>query len=79
MDKKTCLITGATSGLGKALSKKLATKNYNLILISKSKNKLQSLSKLLNRKNIKYISADLSEIENIKKKINKISKVDILY
>ena len=78
MDKKTCLITGATSGLGKALSKKLATRNYNLILISKSKNKLQSLSKLLNRKNIKYISADLSEIENIKKNINKIGKVDIL-
>ena len=78
MDKKTCLITGATSGLGEALSKKLATKNYNLILISKSKNKLQSLSQLLNKKNIKYICADLSQIENIKKNINKISEVDIL-
>jgi short-subunit dehydrogenase len=78
MDKKTCLITGATSGLGEALSKKLATKNYNLILISKSKNKLQSLSQLLNKKNIKYISTDLSQIENIKKNINKIGEVDIL-
>ena len=78
MDKKTCLITGATSGLGEALSKKLATKNYNLILISKSKNKLQSLSQLLNNKNIKYISTDLSQIENIKKNINKIGEVDIL-
>jgi len=37
MDKKTCLITGATSGLGKALSIKLAAKNYNLILIFKIK------------------------------------------
>ena len=78
MDKKTCLITGATSGLGEALSKKLATKNYNLILVSRSKNKLQSLSQLLNKKNIKYISVDLSQIENIKKNINKIGEVDIL-
>jgi short-subunit dehydrogenase len=78
MDKKICLITGATSGLGKALTKKLATKNYNLILVSKSKNKLQSLSKLLNTKNIKYITADLTKIRNIKKNINKINKVDIL-
>ena len=64
--------------MGKALTKKLAAKNYNLILVSKSKNKLQSLSKLLNTKNIKYITADLTKIRNIKKNINKINKVDIL-
>ena len=44
MKKKVCLITGATSGVGLETSIALAKKNFDLILISRSENKLNKLS-----------------------------------
>ena len=44
MDKKNCLITGATSGIGLETSRILAEQGYNLILVSRSEEKLLSLS-----------------------------------
>lgn len=38
--KLNVLITGTTSGIGEAMAKKFATKGYNLILVSRNKNKL---------------------------------------
>ena len=44
-DKKVMLITGATSGIGKALADHYYKKNYKLILIGNTKEKVDKLSK----------------------------------
>ena len=71
MPKKVCLITGATSGLGKELALKLSKLNYNLILVGNNKNKLKNLKKFfdLNNHSFYNVTANLS---NIKKFLNKI-------
>lgn len=59
------LITGASAGLGEEFSKQLAAKKKDLILVARSKDKLDSLAKDLSQKHgvkIKVISADLSVI-----------------
>ena len=50
MHRKTCLITGATSGLGKELSKNLSNLDYKLILIGKTKSKINNLRKYIGRR-----------------------------
>ena len=48
-NNKTALITGCTSGLGKALSVKFAQKGYNLILVARNEDKLKELSNYLSQ------------------------------
>ncbi len=43
------MITGCTSGIGKALSIKFAQQGYNLILVAKNKDKLKELSNYLSQ------------------------------
>ncbi|HOV40484.1 MAG TPA: SDR family oxidoreductase [Oscillospiraceae bacterium] len=54
------LITGASSGIGKDMAVVLNEMGYDLILVSRSRDKLEQLSKSLNG-NIKIIPLDLSE------------------
>lgn len=47
---KTALITGTTSGIGKAFAEKLAHEKYDLILVSKDEHKLSKQADELSRK-----------------------------
>ena len=47
---KTVLITGATSGFGKAIAEDLALKNYRLIITGRRKEPLTELAKSLSEK-----------------------------
>lgn len=49
MEYKTIVITGATSGIGEMLAKKLVSKNCVMILTGRNKNKLLKLSKELSK------------------------------
>ena len=48
-NNKIALMTGCTSGIGKALSVKFAQQGYNLILVAKNKDKLKELSNHLSQ------------------------------
>ena len=84
-NKKTILITGASSGIGKALAEKLSQFNCNLILTARRENLLiqlkQSLSK--NSAQISIIKNDVShkdEVKNTYILINKKHKgIDIAF
>ena len=78
---KVMLITGATSGVGKALAEHYYKKNYKLILIGGSKEKVDKQSKKF-KKNTLFICADLTKSKDVKRivsdSIAKFKKIDIL-
>ena len=85
LEKKNCLITGATGGLGKQIAIELAKKNCNLFLTSIKENLeelKQELEKLNNGILIKYQHSDLRKAEDVDNLIRKIrekfTSIDIL-
>src|SRR5205807_5767660 len=60
----TTLITGASSGIGEAFARKLATQGHDLLLVARSEDKLIALCNELGRsQNIRaqYVAIDLSQ------------------
>jgi len=86
LNKKNCIITGATGGIGKALAFYFAAKNCNLFLTGKNKEKIKQLEKNIHNKNpnikISYCSADLTKKSDMYKIIRNVRKnfqnIDIL-
>lgn len=69
------LITGASSGIGKALAHLLADQGVNLIIVARSVDKLQALAKELSLKvSVEVIPCDLSDSEKRKALIDTIHK-----
>ena len=67
MKNSYALVTGATSGIGLEISRDLAKKGYNLILVARTKGNLSKTSKELTKEyNIKcdYFSSDLTLINS---------------
>ena len=81
MGKKVMLITGATSGIGRALADFYYKKNYSLILTGSSPEKINKLKNKF-KKNSLLICADLTKKNEIKKivdeSISKFKKIDVL-
>tara|TARA_B100001146_G_scaffold202148_1_gene193877 strand:- start:86 stop:808 length:723 start_codon:yes stop_codon:yes gene_type:complete len=86
LKNKNCLVTGATGGIGKEISKELASNSCNLFLTSTNNTKLIKLKNQLKKinKNIKieFLSADLTIQEDITELIGtineKFSSIDII-
>tara|TARA_Y100001968_G_scaffold176814_1_gene161990 strand:- start:5090 stop:5797 length:708 start_codon:yes stop_codon:yes gene_type:complete len=70
----TVLITGASRGIGRATAIAFANSGWDLLLISRSENDLENLSKELCNKKIKvfYKSIDLGKSEEIPKGITEL-------
>ena len=68
--KKVFLVTGSSSGIGKAITKNLLKKKYNVVGISRSKNQIFN-------KNFTHIKTDLKNINSVNK-IFEILKKEIL-
>ena len=78
-DKKVIWITGASSGIGKALTIKFAESGWIVAASARRENLLNELNEL--NKNIYPFSLDVTEIENCKivakKIINQFKQIDI--
>jgi uncharacterized protein len=76
-NKKFVLITGASKGIGRAISIELARQGYSLIIIARDKKKLLELKELLTKEHeveVLAISADLSKRETSKSIVDGIKK-----
>jgi short-subunit dehydrogenase len=65
--KKTALITGASSGIGLEFARIFAREGYNLVLVARSKNKLEALAAEIHAKytlDILVVDADLSQADS---------------
>ena len=83
MDLKTILITGATSGIGLAVAKKLANEKNHLILCGRRQQKLDEIFEELSKSaNILSLCFDVSKKEEVNKVLENLPKefssVDIL-
>jgi NADP-dependent 3-hydroxy acid dehydrogenase YdfG len=57
--KKTVLITGATSGIGKACAELFATNNYRLILTGRRKERLEDIAKNISGTEVFLLNFDI--------------------
>lgn len=67
-----CLITGASSGIGKDIAKVFSDKGYETILVSKGKERLENASKEI--KNSRIFIADLTKSDDVDKLMEFIKK-----
>ncbi len=85
MEKKTVLITGATSGIGESCAYRFAQEGCDIIITGRNKEKLQSLEKELSGKygvNVMASAFDVSNREEAIKAVEEIVKrfpeIDVL-
>jgi len=75
LEMDTVLITGTTSGIGKAFAEKFASMGNNLVLVSRNKDKLQHQQIDLQSRyqvSVEYISCDLTEVDAVEMIMEKI-------
>ncbi len=84
--RKTILITGATSGIGKATAKRFAKNGFNLVITGRRKERLDLLKKELSEKyGVDVVSSifDIQKFEEceraIQKLLSKHIEIDILF
>ena len=77
---KICIVTGATSGMGKAIAKKFHEHGAKLVLSGRNKERGQNLTKEL--RNSVFLSGDVGEVDYneqlVKLAIEKFGKLDIV-
>jgi short-subunit dehydrogenase len=80
-NQKTALITGGTSGIGKELARLFARDRYNLIIVARNRDELDSTAAELRADGVQVttISKDLSKMDEVKALCSEISvPVDVL-
>lgn len=63
MTRKTTLITGAGSGIGRALAMEAGLRGYELILVGRNPEKLAETKRMIGRGSIKTIAADVTKAD----------------
>lgn len=86
MNRQICLITGATSGIGKAAALALAIRKYELILIGRNEEKARKvcydIKKETGNDQVNYFVCDLSLLQDVRSTADKIKnahdRIDVL-
>jgi NAD(P)-dependent dehydrogenase (short-subunit alcohol dehydrogenase family) len=69
-DKRICLITGATGGIGKATATKLAAQGFTVVMAARDAGKAESVQKeiaaVTGNQNIDYIPCDLKSLKQVR-------------
>jgi short-subunit dehydrogenase len=79
-DRKTALVTGASSGLGTALAEELAGRGYDLILTARSRAAMEELAVRLRSQsgvNVTVVEADLSRPDGVSDLTGKIDALGL--
>ena len=83
MSEKILLITGASSGIGKATAYLAVKKGYKVALVARSEDKLNNIASELGESNALAIACDITKLENIaqavRKTIEKFGKIDAVF
>ena len=82
MQKKVVIITGASSGIGKALAEKYAAKGWNLVLAARREERLRELKERLPQTEVLAVKTDVTvegDCENlVEKAVEKFGQIDVL-
>lgn len=79
-EKKTALITGATSGIGAEYARRFARDGYDLIITGRREAKVKALADQLSRENnvsVEVILIELSDVEQVDEFLERIKDRDI--
>lgn len=73
LDGKTAVITGASSGIGKALARRMAEEKMNLVIAARSEEKLNEVADLLKQKGVEVLPVvtDVTRTEDLENLVNK--------
>lgn len=83
-NNKFAIVTGASTGIGRAISIELAKKSFHIVLIARTQNRLAETKKLIEKDGgeAEIIPADLTIIDSINELIKSIkskhSQIDVL-
>ncbi len=81
LDNKVAIVTGASSGIGRAIAKKMIEAGATVIGVARSEDKLQSVKEWLGE-NFHYKVADVSEYERAQQVVREVyeefGRIDIL-
>jgi NAD(P)-dependent dehydrogenase (short-subunit alcohol dehydrogenase family) len=73
---KTILVTGASSGIGRAISVLCAQQGATLLLVARNKERLEETLRLLPKGNHRYFSTDLTSEDELKGLIEELPVLD---
>lgn len=77
LKNKTAVVCGSTQGIGKAVALELAAMGANIILVARSKDKLETVLHELNqinKANHSYVCVDFSDPSDLEKKMKELGK-----
>lgn len=75
LDQKTALITGATGGIGAAISKQFAAQGAKLIISGTRESKLQELQQEIGADKCQYLTCNLSDADEVNALFDKAEEI----